>query len=206
LRRFLGSFRRADRGAEEGGGRGAPAPSAIGAFSLLLLLGWGAVFAYSVHGALPTNPIKLPMEQSVYAQVFMPQGWKFFTRDPREEEIGAFVRRPDGRWVSALRGPNGSPSNLFGLSRATRAQGIELGLISTAANRLTWQECKERLTVCVEKAPLAADVKNPTPDPTLCGEIGLTLQPPVPWAWSGARRKVTMPSKALRVNVQCLNR
>lgn len=204
LRQFLGSFRRVSR-AEEGGGGRAPALSVIGAFSLLLGLGWGAVFSYSVHGALPTNPIKLPLEQKVYAQVWMPQGWKFFTRDPREEEVAAFVRAEDGGWRSALHGPNGSPSNLFGLSRATRAQGIELGLLTTAANRFEWLECKERLEVCVEKAPLAANVKNVTPAPTLCGEVGLTLQPPVPWAWSRARKKVTMPSKALRVNVQCSN-
>ena len=158
---------------------------------------------YSSHGALPVNPIKLPLEQSVYPQVWVPQGWKFFTRSPREEEVGAFVRAPGGGWVTGLIGANGSAANLFGLRRATRAQGIELGLLVTAVDKDAWQPCKERLEVCVEKAPLVGNVRNVTPDPTLCGEVGLTLQPPVPWAWSRARRKVTMPSKAVRVNVQC---
>lgn len=196
LRRLFGLF-----------GRGGERRSltALGAFSLSLMLGWGVLFAYSVHAALPSNPIKLPAEMSVQPNVWMPQGWKFFTRDPREEEISVFVRDAEGRWVSGLRGANASPRNFFGLSRATRAQGIELGLLTTAAGTIkdAWQPCRDRLEACVERSQLVGEVTNITPDPTLCGEVGLTLQEPVPWNWSRSKRKVTMPSKAMRVNVIC---
>jgi antimicrobial peptide system SdpA family protein len=204
LRRLFGLF--ASEGRAEGGERReGRSLTALGLLSLSLMLGWAAVFAYSVHAALPVNAVRLPLEERLYPQAWMPQGWKFFTRNPREEDLGAFTRAEDGRWVSALRGSNASARNLFGLSRATRAQGIELGLITTAVGQIkdAWQPCRDRLEVCVEQSRLVGEVRNITPNPTLCGEVGLTLQEPVPWAWSRSKRKVTMPSKAVRVNVIC---
>jgi len=181
-----------------------PRTSLIGAFSLLIVFGWAVVFVYAIHAALPLNPIKLPLEKSIAPHVWLPEGWKFFTRSPREDVISAFVRAPDGHWTSALNGPNASSSNLFGIKRATRAQGIELGILQVAVSRLPWSTCKEELEFCVEDAPLVpVAIHNVTPEPTLCGEVGLVLQPPVPWAWSHSRKKITMPSKAIRINVKC---
>jgi len=175
----------------------------LGAFLIILILGWGMVFIYAVHAALPLNAVSLPLEESITPQMWIPEGWKFFTRSPREDVINGFIRGPDGNWVSALRGVNGSPSNLFGIKRTTRAQGIEIGLLITAVSQSAWQQCKEELETCAEKAPLDTTLRNVTPNPTLCGEVALTKQPPVPWAWSRSGKKITMPSKVVRINVKC---
>lgn len=178
--------------------------SMLGAFCILLVLGWAAVLGYSVHAALPLNAIKLPLEEKIRPEVWMPQGWKFFTRSPREDIIAVFRRDANGDWVNALSGPNASSANLFGISRGTRAQGIEVGILQVAVSRLTWPACKEAYERCVDQAPLVpVAIKNPTPNPTLCGELGLLVRAPVPWAWSRSGKKITMPSKAIRINVKC---
>ena len=164
---------------------------------------WISVFAYSIHAAMPYNPISLPLSQKLHLNVLLIQGWKFFTRNPREDDIFVFKQDENGQWSSALIGTNGSPQNVFGLRRATRAQGIEIGLITTTIKTDEWSECKERAETCVANAPLVGYRSIQTPEPTLCGEVGLVLRPPVPWAWSRAKKEVVMPSKAVRIHLLC---
>lgn len=177
--------------------------SLFGLLSIVVSCAWLLIFIYSVHAALAFNPITLPLEEHISPQIWLPQGWKFFTRNPREDIMRPYVRGANRRWIGAFRGPNAGSSNLFGIRRATRAQGIELGLLMTSVNEAAWQECKEEPITCLEGAPLTTIVKSVNPNPTLCGEIGLTLQPPTPWAWSRSRRKTIMPSKVTRVYVKC---
>lgn len=164
---------------------------------------WLVVFSYSIHAAMPFNPIKLPFAEKIQIRMFITQGWKFFTRNPREEDIKVFVNEGDSRWVSALVGPNASPSNFFGIKRDSRTQGIEIGLISTSIRNDQWSDCKEKLADCFTNATFAGNISNPTAKPTLCGEVILVRQQPVPWAWSRSRKEVVMPSKLVAVNVLC---
>jgi antimicrobial peptide system SdpA family protein len=175
----------------------------LGLLFVMVIGFWVVLFAYSVHSALPFNPIKLPFARYLYANAFMTQGWKFFTRNPREEDFKVFAKDANGNWKNALRGANASPRNLFGLKRDTRAQGIEMGLIVSVIQKDKWQKCEEKPEVCLDRAPLALVFNNVIQNPTLCGELGLVLQEPTPWAWSRARKEVIMPSKALRVEVVC---
>jgi antimicrobial peptide system SdpA family protein len=181
----------------------------LGFLSVILTLSWSIVFIYAVHAVMPPNPIKLPFEKHLrlYALMLLPQGWAFFTRDPREERFHVFSRDQNGKWIRALRGPNASPANFFGLKRASRAQGIEVGLLLSKVPGSGWQTCSEQPEVCLEQAPLVATIENITPHPTLCGEVGLALQKPVPWAWSyhrsGSQITITMPSKVARLEVRC---
>lgn len=175
----------------------------LGAVFLLLVGFWVMLFVYSIHSALPYNPIKLPLANYLKANVFMTQGWKFFTRNPREEDFRVFVKDSNGKWTNALRGANASPINFFGLKRDTRAQGIEMGLIVSAIQKDKWQKCTDKPEICLESAPTALVFNNVIQSPTLCGELGLALQEPIPWAWSRAKKEVIMPSKALKVEVVC---
>jgi antimicrobial peptide system SdpA family protein len=175
----------------------------VAASFILITCFWTLLFGYSIHAALPFNPVNLPLVKTLRVRIFMPQGWKFFTRNPREEQIKALSKDSEGKWQSALIGANASVANLFGLRRNSRAQGIELGLIVTSLKKNQWVECKDRLDICAEKTCNVGHVANTSPNPTFCGEAVLIKQSPVPWAWSRAKRPVIMPSKCVRVNVSC---
>ncbi|MFN0140901.1 MAG: SdpA family antimicrobial peptide system protein [Pyrinomonadaceae bacterium] len=166
---------------------------------------WIIVFWWSVRAALPYNPIRLPFGERIVQQL-IPQGWKFFTRNPREEDLTVVARNGDNEWVDVVRGPNGSVQNVFGLKRDSRAQGIELGLLTSAVPKDRWGECKQQPSSClnVETTPSIV-AENTMPNPTLCGDLGFVLQEPIPWAWSRARKPVIMPSKVLKMNVLCFH-
>lgn len=177
--------------------------SRAGAAFLLSVTGAALLGVYSAHPALPHNPIRLPFAERLEITVLVPQGWKFFTRDPREERILVFRRDSGAKWRSASLGRIAEPAHLFGISRTPRAQGVELGLLVVRMSAHDWQACSLRPEECLGSAPLARSLRNLSPNPTLCGEVGIALQKPIPWAWSRADEEVIMPSQVVRLEVQC---
>jgi antimicrobial peptide system SdpA family protein len=176
---------------------------ALGAFTLALTCVWLTIAAYALHAVLPFNPIRLPFERWVHVRFWAPEGWGFFTRNPQEEAMLVFVRDRDGQWTSASMGPNGMPRNAFGLNRASRAQSVEAGLLAGGVPKNAYQPCGNQPAACLEHAPVGVSLKNPTPSPTLCGQVGIAMQKPLPWAWSNSRDRVIMPSRVARMNVDC---
>src|SRR5665213_797503 len=100
----------------------------LGVVSLALGTFWLAAISYVLHAAFPFNAVKLPDEKDINAKLWSPQGWKFFTRSPREDWLLPYRQTASG-WQSASLGPNGRLDAYMGISRAPRAQGIEMGLL-----------------------------------------------------------------------------
>jgi antimicrobial peptide system SdpA family protein len=165
----------------------------------------GVVGAYVLHAALPFNPIRLPFEDRVAMTLVLPEGWAFFTRNPREERTIPYLRSADGRWISAIANRLADPENLFGFSRAPRGQSVEMGLLTTQLAGRTWIACDNLAAECLESAPIAGEIQNPTPGATLCGTVGFVAQPPLPWAWwrSPRSQPIRMPARTMKVTVQC---
>ncbi|WAS84895.1 MULTISPECIES: SdpA family antimicrobial peptide system protein [unclassified Corallococcus] len=177
----------------------------MGLLALGLLFGGSSVAAYALHAALPYNPLQLPFEDRFDIRLVLPEGWAFFTRDPRDERILSYLRTPGGQWVRANQTPNFQPRNAFGIDRAARAQGVEMGLLLEATRQLGRHACEEDPLKCLERAPSERTLRNESPNPTFCGQLGIVFQPAVPWAWSRSHRgkAVVMPSKVLRLDVEC---
>lgn len=178
-------------------------PARLGALALAMIVGSLLVCVYAVHAQMPVNAVTLPHEDTLRPSVrlVLPQGWSFFTRSPREADFVAFSRGADGRWRSSLRAPHAEPRNAFGLARASRAQGVEVGLLTGLLRDTDWQDCRGDPAGCLDRAdPVRA--ANPALLKTLCGDVGLVQRPPVPWAWSRAG-DVTMPSVVARLELSC---
>jgi antimicrobial peptide system SdpA family protein len=174
----------------------------LGLFGLALGLVWLAVCAYALHGALPYNPITLPFEARAHTQFWLPEGWAFFTRDPRSDLMLLFRKGSEG-WVSASRGPNSALVNTFGLNRAARAQSVEAGLLLNSFPDSVFKDCRDAVVACFERVAVAGSLKNTSPYPTLCGDVAIAMQRPVPWAWVASGHPVTMPSHVVRLDVAC---
>jgi antimicrobial peptide system SdpA family protein len=174
----------------------------LGTAALGLLIAAACLAAYAIHGSLPHNPIDLPFEEQLSTRAWAPEGWKFFTRNPREERPVLFVQR-SGRWRRAETGPASRPRYLFGLDRAGRVQGLELGLIFEQIPRGAWRECDENPLACISSSAAAIPITNRSPKPTLCGSAGLALQKPIPWSWLELPRPVVMPSRIVRLEIRC---
>lgn len=158
---------------------------------------------YATFSLLPYNPVRLPFAEEVSAAVWFPEGWAFFTRDARDEDIYMFTREADGTWRNASALPHFQASHLFGLDRTSKAQGIEVGALVQKAASAQRQACREAPTACLNGAAVSLTVENTAPRPTLCGEVGLAFQKPIPWAWSRSPRPIVMPSRVLKLEVKC---
>ena len=170
-------------------------------------LGWctacTVLALYAVTGSLPSAPFHLPGASQLQTPMWVPEGWKFFSKSPRGAVHAAYVRDGRGAWRQALVRPNAQPANWFGANRSGRAQGVEMGVLLEHAPKVDWSECREQPATCLESALRSFKVKNRVPAPTLCGAVGVVMSEPVPWAWSSSAAHLTMPSHVLRMEVQC---
>jgi antimicrobial peptide system SdpA family protein len=175
--------------------------SKFGITFLLISMFWLYIFIISIHAVLPNNPIdSLPFERSLQISTWFPQGWGFYSKNPRDPyfmvvDIKSKQLAPN--W------PNNIPKNIFGLKRLGRSQGMEAGLLHSQIPEHYWKKCSKNPYDCLDRYNKPIEMENKSPNPTLCGDIGFVSQEPVPWAWSNSSEKIEMPSKVARVNVKC---
>ena len=175
----------------------------LGFATLALGAAWILVSLYVVQTAMPQTVVSLPPKSAEKLAFALPQGWSFFTRNPRE--ASAVVYRPGrgAQWVPTSRTPNFQPRNLFGASRVQRAEGIDLGVLAVAVPDKAWVSCRSAASACLARVvgPIQVDIRRA--GFLLCGDVGLVSREPVPWAWARDRRRVAMPAKVARLAVSC---
>lgn len=175
-----------------------------GAVAVLVALFYFALIVYTAHAYVPPNPLRLPFEAQIATLLrqFLPQGWGFFTKSPRDEEFYIY-RRDAGGWVNAFAGPEASPSNLFGLIRVTRVQGGEMGLLTMGVGDNAFVSCRTSDLDCIGRQTHVVPVVNTVPAPLYCGEIAIAYRKQVPWLWQHEFKAVTMPVRVVRLRVTC---
>jgi len=73
---------------------------------------------------------------------FLPQGWAFFTKSPRDPEIFAYRFDSDTRMTEqSLTSRSVEPENLFGLDREARVRGSLISIIGRESADLAWRTC-----------------------------------------------------------------
>ncbi|MFF7726678.1 SdpA family antimicrobial peptide system protein [Streptomyces sp. NPDC008001] len=173
---------------------------------LAVVVAWSVAVLYVAQVHVPKNVLSLPGQKQVRSTVadVAPQGWAFFTKSPRDVEVLPYRQGADDRWTSVALTPHSSPRNAFGLDRASRSQGIEISLLLDLAQKKEWKECEEAgLADCVANARPSRKVKNPSPEPTVCGRVALVQEKPVPWAWRDLVDERVTPERYLAMDVTC---
>ena len=167
------------------------------------------VALYTLDGSTGYNLAELPLESKIGISAWLPEGWAFFTRDPREEGVRVYSRGTDGEWTNVIEAPLGAWNNAFGLNRAPRRQGIEQGLLLTGLPQDGWTPCvSSALATCLNAAEHTVTFANPSPVATLCGELAVVKQKPVPFAWVVGKslaevQDFRVPNRFIRVRSTC---
>lgn len=117
-------------------------------------------------------------------QSVIPQGWAFFTRDPREATVIPFTESGGG-WVNVNRGPNAQPEYAFGMNRESRLTEFDTeGISAAAGDDVEWFECSSfDHSECIEEAEgerEPVEVSTSGWDLRLCGPVALVKEEPVP--------------------------
>jgi antimicrobial peptide system SdpA family protein len=165
---------------------------------------WLSVLLVSIDLALPFNSLRTTLGIAPQIHAFVPQGWAFFTRDPREARLATY--RQSGRaWVDATSSPVARPRNLFGLNREVRAQPVELASLLRQAPENGFNKCDgDDLGCLAQLSKQENKVVNFSREPTLCGKVGVVRRKPLPWAWRNSGER--MPAEGLVMDVRCLNK
>lgn len=156
------------------------------------------IFLITVKG----NPIEITNEVDSRVFNFIPQGWAFFTRDPREAQITIYKIENDSI-LKPYPQRHSSFINLFGLKRTSSKVLTELQLLKLKAPDSLYSDVKWNYQINRFAKFTAKDYeyKNEIFDPILLGNFIIVYQKPVPWAWSKSIKKIKMPSKVIRLKI-----
>ncbi len=136
----------------------------------------------------------------------VPQGWGFFTRDPREPITQAWVRDGSGEWLAASRGPNATLRNAFGLDRSSRLDEYDVSQVLGGKDiDGLWVDCTGNTVAgCARRAATQEGVQHWEVegfDLRLCGDVVLLDASPVPLDFAGLR--YDPPKKAIQASIRC---
>ncbi|MFJ7747459.1 SdpA family antimicrobial peptide system protein [Peribacillus sp. NPDC097295] len=164
---------------------------------LISILFFFLLFFYGIMQIMPNNPIKhLPLSNEIHIYSWFPQGWGFYSKDPRDTTF-TIINMQTGEL--AVQWPNNRVDNLFGINRKGRSQGIEAGRISSKVTVSDWKEVKGDPVKELKKMK-SITVDNDSPNPTILGDVGIIFQESTPWNWA-KNKDLIMPSKIVRVKV-----
>ena len=163
---------------------------------------WFLAIALLVAHSLPYNPLQGMVPEGANLRMFVPEGWGFFTKSPRERQYTVVRRSGDG-WVPAQSMPVSNPANVFGLNRAVRGSGVELSTLLKDVPNDAWVECEDADEACLARVAAPTQIANASIRPTLCGELGVVMREPVPWAWRDAATEIHMPAVVTTLQAQC---
>lgn len=135
-----------------------------------------------------------------------PQGWGFFTRDPREPMTQAWVLSASGGWHRSMRGPSASLRNAFGFDRSSRLDEYDVSqVLSNKDVTELWTDCTGYSTrLCAQRAESKHGVQRwraERHDLRLCGDVLFLEVDPTPIDFAGLQ--YDPPKKAIRAEVSC---
>jgi antimicrobial peptide system SdpA family protein len=153
--------------------------------------------------ALPEHAVGDAMGVQRAIRLLLPEGWAFFSRDPREkvdyfyEETEAGELRPGH--VADLKGAG----SLLG-NRSHRVRGIELGIVAAQIPRQAWVSCRKEISKCLDIYPRqSANISVKMYRPSYCGSAVIQRTKRPPWAWRRSRNRIRMPSQVARIQINC---
>lgn len=166
-------------------------------YPLLLVLFWFFVLGNVFSSTIPI-PNDKTFENKTTIFSFIPQGWGFFTRDPRENIINVYKRK-DGKLFKVTK-TNSSSESYFGISRENRLKNIELGIITSKFKDVQWSEGAKNNFV-LENIKTDTITHNFKPQ-HFFGEYYIVEQERIPWAWAKNYRNLVMPYKYIKIYVK----
>jgi antimicrobial peptide system SdpA family protein len=156
----------------------------------------GVVGFYSLISSLEFNPLSISQKKSKMIFTLVPQGWGFFTRDPREAQTLIYTKTSGG--FELVNKSASEPEYLFGLSRMSRRKNIEFGYVFSQIPDSLWVDHSD-IVICDSLRPY--HIKNAYLNPVCRGEFVVVSKDPIPWAWSKSYYSVEMPFKCCKIYV-----
>lgn len=166
-------------------------------FTFVISIFWAIIVIIVVLSNVST-PISIPYSKSKTIFTFSPQGWGFFTRNPREDI--AKIYSINNEKVTPVIVANSNRKFMFGLSKKAKLVSWEISNIIDQIKEEDWvQNNRDTLLFNTKKIDT---IKNSFFVPSLKGGYIISIQERIPHAWSKHHENIVMPYKYVRVYVQ----
>jgi antimicrobial peptide system SdpA family protein len=164
----------------------------------ILVVVAGAYFAFIVSNR--DTPVRFSYKSVREYYSIFPQGWAFFTKDPKEPVLKIF-RQENGRLVHLNNTASLNLGDALGLKRNKRKMSAELAqtLSKVAATKWTKYEAGNIEEVAV-KLPIADTIESKFNHKLLQGEYIFYQSERVPWAWAQSYPKI--PFQCIKIFVK----
>lgn len=166
----------------------------------------GAIFLLSILfiNTMQYNTLSEKFENKKIVFSLFPQGWAFFTRNPREGQV-ILYQKNNGKFVEVPFKHN-NYRYAFGLNRTCTKVYTELGYIRKNINdssfkAIEWNYQEKIFTNKLDNLETIT-LQNPLKNGILNGKYLLVIQEPIPWAWSKNAKRIKMPALAVFLNIK----
>ncbi|MFH6993129.1 SdpA family antimicrobial peptide system protein [Flavobacterium sp. FlaQc-48] len=164
-----------------------------------LIVGFWIIFlSYIFEASIPIPSNETFKRKATFFNI-IPQGWGFFTRDPRENEIWTYQIL--NNTAIKVTQTNGNLNNFYGASRKNRLISIELGLLVSQIHTSSWINMKGGKLILDKKIHTDTILNSLNPC-NIKGNLFIVEQERVPWAWSKNLHTIVMPYKYAKVYVK----
>lgn len=147
------------------------------------------------------NPVRLSYSSAQGIYSFVPQGWAFFTRNPKENVVKFY--KVENSQLNHINGTTSlSFKDVFGLKRHKRRISEEFSqIMSNIKKECKWQEFRGvEINKASKKTMVCDTVINNFKAPLLeNGEYLIYSSRRLPWAW--AKSKTDIPYKLRKIHI-----
>lgn len=168
---------------------------------VLLLFVYSLFLFLVADSSLGHNVILLTRSLNRHVYAITPQGWGFFTRNPREPLIDLYSI--NGKHYNRLSLPNSSLKYFWGFNRGMRFSSSQTAYFVSQIPDSKWMLDSDYDIDMLAQTIATVDVMNDFSYPLYCGKFLLVKTERIPWAWSKHRERLKMPRSVVVINVQC---
>lgn len=132
--------------------------------------------------------------------ILVPQGWGFFTRNPREDRIKIYKYHNSG--YAEILDKNFSTQNYFGISRKNRITLNEVLYNLKIVGDSSWYQTRIVNDSLVKSLP-EVTIVNLAKDPLNCGKLLVIKEKTIPWAWRKHKGSLNPMKSLVKINLIC---
>ena len=152
--------------------------------------------------AIPHSAVSFSTDFSQIVNYFIPQGWAFFTKSPREVKQDLYII--EDSQVRRFSYSNVSLRNLCGVSRAARRIGYEMSIVHRYLPDSCWEDIKHlstdelkyevKDTIAIERPEDIRFLPN--------GVSYLVIYNTPPWAYAKHPNRFDSSFRVIAINIQ----
>ena len=167
---------------------------------VLLNIYWFVVLCFVIiNSVVETTTFSIKTKTKQIVNHFIPQGWGFFTKNPKEEDRIFIYKNIGGEYILTFN-PNSSLKNVLGFKRKERAKQRDVMFIMNELTDDDFVLCRSLdKTWCEQNKVRKLKSKFTFYDK---GEYFLVLQKPTPWAWAKHSETLLKPTRSTKIIIE----